>query len=59
MGGAGEGLGRGWGFGCKTLLLLGSAFLSGMVGGWGGTRGGGEGWTQRVCASLLKQQAWQ
>ena len=57
MGGAGEMV---RGFGSKTLLLLGSAFLSGMVGGgWGGTRGGGEGWTQRVCASLLKQQTWQ
>lgn len=57
MGGAGEMV---RGFGCKTLLLLGSAFMSGMVGGWGGTRGGGgEGWTQRVCASLLKQRTWQ
>lgn len=57
MGGAGKMV---RGFGRKTLLLLGSAFMSGMVGGWGGTRGGGgEGWTQRVCASLLKQRAWQ
>ena len=56
MGGAGEMV---RGFGCKILLLLGSAFMSGMVEGWGGTRGGGEGWTQRVRASLLKQRAWQ